>query len=86
MRGSPPTVHRAVKFRLVRGRASCFFSLVFVLKLLGGTVFTALESFLQNEINAASPTLRENDFQTAQNECLQYPHLREDSPALLELI
>lgn len=33
-------------------------------------MFKVLDSFLQNEINASSPTLWENDSQIAQNECL----------------
>lgn len=49
-------------------------------------MFIALDSFLQNEINTASPTLWENDFQIAQNECLYYLHYREESLSLLELI
>ena len=47
-----------------------FLFLDFVLKLLGGTVFIALESFLQNEINTTGRTLWGNDFQIAQKECL----------------
>lgn len=46
------------------------FSLVFVFKLLAGTMFMGLENFLQNEINTASPTLWGSDFQIAQNKCL----------------
>lgn len=43
-----------------------FLPLTSVFQLLGGTVFTALEAFLQNQINTASPVLWENDFQIAQ--------------------